>query len=232
MSPRNRLRLSLIALSLTAAAVAARGASISNTFDAGAQGWLISDISSLPGSGSAAPWDAVNQRIHTPDIATWTVFSAPATYLGDLSTYYGGSFSFNLMDNIKDANADTVATFGISSGQTALFWFGGSASTVAMTSFVAGMSEADPRWRLGGLPTDINSGAVPTAAQFQGVLSAVTALRINADWKTAGVDQSDLDNVLLVSAPVPEPGSSTLLALGLAWLGWRKRRGAQESAAA
>ena len=239
MPAPKRLRLTLAFLGL-AASTAAQAVSISSRFDTGNDGWVITDIVSAPGTGLGASWDAANLRITTPDITTWTTFSAPAAYLGNLSAYYGGSFSFDLRDSVKDANADAAATFGIATGTvpsntSILFWFGGSPSTTLMTNFAAPLSETDAHWRLLG-PADlallaflnqaptITSGSAPTSAQFQSMLANVSALRISADWKTGGADDvADLDNVVLASA-VPEPGSAALMAAGLAWLGWRRRK--------
>jgi alkaline phosphatase D len=198
------------------AACSAQAADVVSRFDSSTEGWLVGDISSLPGAGVAATWDSAAQRITTSDIATWTTYSAPATFLGNKLAFYGGSFSFDLTDNLKDDNADSIATFGIASGTTALYWFGGAPSTTAMSSFNAGLSAADSRWRIGGLPTDFASGTAPSAAQFQAVLGALTAIRINADWKTAGNDITALDNVVLAAAPVPEPAAGWLMAAGLA----------------
>lgn len=211
----------LCALGLLAASTAQAAASLSS-FDTGNEGWLVANIIDAPGAGGGADWDSVNQRLTTRDLYTWTTFSAPAALLGNQLAYYGGTLSFDLMDDQKDANADSVATFGIAAGATSMFWFGGSPSTTAMTTFVAGLSETDTRWRLGGSPLDVTSGTAPTQAQFQAVLSALTLLRINADWRTAYNDTAVLDNVLLLS-PVPEPTPALLLAAGLAALAWRRR---------
>jgi hypothetical protein len=211
----------VLALSLLGS-LPAQASTQSYTFDADAQGWLVTDIASTPGVGLAATWDSANQRITTSDIATWTTFSAPPALLGNQSAYYGGSFSFDLQDTLVDANASTVATFGIASGTTALFWFGGAPSTTTLTHFNAVLSETDTLWRFGGLPTDFNSGTAPTAAQFQAVLGSLTSLRINADWKTAGNDQSTLDNVVLQS-PVPEPAQALLWVTGVLVLALRRR---------
>lgn len=209
------LTYALLATAAWVASPAAGAADIASGFDSSAEGWLVSEINALPGSGSPATWDSATQRITTSDIASWTTYSAPPAFLGNLSAFHGGSFSFQLTDNLKDDNADSVATFGIASGATALYWFGGAPSTTAMTSFAAGLGVADTRWRIGGLPTDSTTGTAPTASQFQAVLAAVTAIRINADWRTAGNDITALDNVLLSTTPVPEPASGALLALGL-----------------
>ena len=213
--------IAVCALGLLAAS-SARASAQSSTFDASNEGWLVVNIIDAPGAGTAANWDSVNQRISTRDLAPWTTFSAPAALLGNQMAYYGGSLGFDLTDDQKDANADTVATFGIASGPTSMFWFGGSPSTTAMTTFNAGLSEADARWRIGGSPLDFTSGTAPTQTEFRAVLSALTMLRINADWRTAYNDTAVLDNVVMLS-PVPEPTPAVLLAAGLAAVAWRRR---------
>jgi hypothetical protein len=213
-------RITLAAMSLLIGGLA-QAATRSATFDTDNGGWLVSNISSAVGGGVSATWDNINQRIVTTDIATWTTYSAPASFLGDSSAFYGGSFSFDLQDDMKDANADTVATFGLASGVTTMYWFGGSPA-LAPTHFEAGLSPADTRWRLGGSPLDFSSGAAPTAAEFQAVLSNLTMLRINADWRTAGNDSTTLDNVVVQSA-VPEPAQLWLLGAGIACLAWQRR---------
>ena len=212
-----------LAVGLAASAASAQAAQIASHFDSNAEGWRVSDISNPPGAGSVANWDSIMQRITTSDISAWTTYSAPVAFLGNKLGYYGGSFSFELTDNLKDLNADSVATFGIASGTTALYWFGGSPSTTSMTSFSASLSAADLRWRINGLPTNLASGSAPTAAQFQAVLGALSAIRINADWKTAGNDLTALDNVVLASAPVPEPSAGWLMGLGAVAVALRLR---------
>lgn len=192
-------------------------------FETGNEGWLVANITDLPGAGTAATWDSANQRITATDIYTWTTFSAPADLLGNRVAFYGGTLSFDLQDTLKDDNADSIATFGIAAGATAMFWFGGSPSTTTLTTFTATLDENDSRWRIGGSPLDIGTGTAPTAAQFQAVLGSLTMLRINADWRTAGVDVSTLDNVVLQSA-VPEPAPAVLLAAGIAALAWRQQQ--------
>ena len=67
-------------------------------------------------------------------------------------------------------------------------------------------------WHLGTL-----AGAAPTAAQFLGVLSNLTALQIRAEYQT-GADTGSLDNVFLATAvagPIPEPETYALMLLGL-----------------
>ncbi|MCV2351795.1 laminin B domain-containing protein [Paucibacter sp. Y2R2-4] len=198
--------LGALALALLSG-VGAQAAGAGSTFDVNADGWSVSD---LPGTSSvSASWEA--GVIRTDDQFAETSFRAPAKFLGNWSSLYGSTLSFDLTEVSIDSNGADYYTALIGSGDQVLYWYGG-APLPTFSTFVASLSAADTRWRLGGTGFNPASGAAPTEAQFQTILGNVTRLQINAEFKT-GPDDSRLDNVLL--GPVPEPASLVLLALGL-----------------
>lgn len=187
---------------------AAAQAVVSSTFDADADGWTVTDVTGGP--SSAPTW--TSGVIKTTDLYNWTTFLAPPKFTGDVSAYIGGTLKFDLQDTLKDANADNYFTVSINSGAGNLMWFGGSPSTTSLTAFSALLDSSAPGWRLNSAVGDPNSGVAPSPAQFAAVLSSVTRLHIDADWRS-GPDEVTLDNVFL--SPIPEPSSVLLLMAGL-----------------
>lgn len=145
-------------------------------------------------------------------------FAAPAKFLGGDSMFYNGSFGFQLMNDSSVDNLGALLSITDGSGDTL---------THSLSPFASG-SYASFSFTLNPTGGWLYDGAmVPTAAQFQAVLSDVSSLFIPGDLHN-GPENMSLDNVILAApAAVPDTGSTAVLlglsALGLACVGTRVR---------
>ena len=132
--------------------------------------------------------------------------SAPSKFLGDLSSFFGGSISFDA----RDVNG--VASDLLSPGP----WFGtvtitGTSGT-SMATFAgtaAGQPPADGQWHPYSRP--LLSGV--WSGNFPAVLSNVTGIAVQLEFNNAMVEKAGLDNFTL--SAVPESGIASLLLCGL-----------------
>lgn len=205
-----------VALFANVTFTSAHAAGAASNFNSDADGWYISDY--LGNNSAVANWSA--GVIQTDDKFGETSFHAPTKFNGDWSGLYGSTLSFDLTEVGRDTNAGSYYTAVIASGSNVLYWYGGAPTTV-FTTFVASLTASDTRWRLGGTGFNPASGVAPTEAQFQGILSNVTRLQVNAEFIT-GADNTRLDNVIL--GPVPEPEAYAMLLAGLGLMGAIARR--------
>jgi len=215
--------LAAVALLSVAAAAQAGPAPVQSRFDADTENWRVANLLSLAAPSQAASFEAGTQRISTNDLFSWTVFAAPAKFLGNQSAFLGGSLSFELSDSLKDATADIFPTLMLQSGANLLAWFGGAPGT-SLTSYSAVLT-ASPAWQkiIGYEITGLPILAAASNADLSTVLGALQGIYINADWKTAGNDHAELDNVNLVGV-VPEPSAWLMLLAGLAAVAIARRK--------
>ncbi len=215
------MRLNSMRLAVSASLVLASAASaqIVSTFDADDEGWgTLNDARNFTWTdalgnpaGAIRATDATNGQI-------W-YFSAPSAFLGNQSSFYGGSLSWDVLGitgnqtSIVD-RADIMLTGGglqlgvdldvlpLTSGWTS--WMGlidASADWKLIDSFANGTLTA----------TDATEGDLRT------VLGSLDGLYIRGEY-TNGADASAIDNVNLVPSP------SALAMLGLGALGAARRR--------
>ena len=198
-----RIRPLLILLSLPAFA-----GTIVSTFDTSFEGWAVAgdgpatSVTYLSSGGN--PGGAI-QRVDTSLLA-YMHFQAPAKFLGDLSAYYDGTLSYDLIQTVPDT--DTAWYY------RELLQGGG-----LLILHTVGLPPETANWRHFSVPLNAAAGwiVVPTIedytgtpvtdAVFQSLLANVTALYITGDL-ISGNDMSTLDNVVL--QPVPEPSTGLL----------------------
>ena len=186
---------------------------VSSTFDTGVEGWTgIGDVAApLSWSGTGGN-PGGNVSLVDSVAGGTTYFLAPAAFLGNQSGAIGTSLTFDLKQVFPGAadqfDAPDVILTG--AGLTLAFDLASNPANGSWTSYAVPLTSTG--WHLGTL-----AGAAPTAAQFLGVLSNLTALQIRAEYQT-GSDTGSLDNVVLATAvtgPVPEPETYALMLLGL-----------------
>lgn len=211
-----------LALPILLFAAAGARADITSTFDSDNEGWTTanvdtSDLSIL--SSSAAAWEA-GHLTATETPGQFFVYAAPTKYLGDKSTFYGGSVSFALSDTVRDGlrypnlllrgNGTAIAYFTLPPSAA------GTTYTIPLT---ANPAATNPLTTNGWY--DFNQKPV-SEATLRGVLSNLDRFGVSADWATARQDVTTLDNVI-VAAPVPEPATFAALGLGLLAVVRRRR---------
>ncbi len=196
----NRL-LAVAALHATTVFFAAGvAAAATSTFDAGTEDWsALGDVAGpvqwLAADGNPGGYISVEDSV-TGGV---TYFSAPPAFLGDQTAFLGRALVFDLRQHIPGApnqfKDDDVVLIG--GGLTLVHDFLDNPPIGIWTSYTVPLEPSS--WKLGA--------SVPSAAEFEQVLSALTALHIRAEYQT-GADVGDLDN----AAFVPEP---SLVSLGL-----------------
>ncbi len=166
----------------------------------------------------------------TDDYGT-VAFFAPSKYLGNQLGDYGSNLTFDLRAELGNDGTSYAGVFLFGNGQVisrAITPPG----TSTYTSYTVGLTETG--WNFYSSGGNQGTTAV-TLTQFRTVLSNLTGLAIQADWKT-GSDLTDLDNVVLngtAAVPTPEPASLFLLASGFTALAftryWRSKSSASAS---
>jgi hypothetical protein len=195
-------------LGLFAVSLSSAFASVESRFDTDAEGWL--------GVNLAFP----SLNVLSTDVPTWVsgtirvvengsglyVFGAPSAYLGNKSEYYGGELSFDLASATSDGIAYPTVMLR---GNGVVLYTSLAAPSPSLQRYATRLNES---FWFNGL------GQAATAAEFHTALSNLDSLGILADWTSATVDTTTLDNVVMT----PEPATMAALALGLIML--RKRR--------
>jgi alkaline phosphatase D len=185
-------------------------------FSSDIQGWLVAEFPNSPGpfttplTTSAPSWVSTggnpNGYIEAVDLTgNANFFQAPPSYLGDRSEAYGFTLQFDIRDillsgTLYDGDPDVILVGG---GLTLVADIGPAPTPDVWTHYSAQLSES------GGWRIDNFGGALVTAAQFQTVLSSLTALFIRGEF-IAGNERDNLDSVIFV----PELSSATLLLCG------------------
>jgi hypothetical protein len=168
---------------------------VGSTFDKGIDGWRIEGDAQ---GGSALPnyeETGGNPGGHISAIddvqgGVW-YFVAPANFRGDKSEFYGGTITFDLIQNRTDSqfSSDDIK---LSGGGIDLVYDFGDADThprTDWTAYSATLEESDD-WIVDG------TGEQATAEQIQTVLADVTRLHVRGEY-VSGSDTGYLDNPTL-----------------------------------
>jgi hypothetical protein len=194
----------------------ARGDIISD-FSSGSEGWRVVSFENLTTDNFSikATYDPTFNAsggnpggfISTTDQDDGDLtFSAPAKFLGNVSGATG--LSYDLIYPVGTINYQPTDVILMGNGETLLWksnpdivpgpsWSGVNLDFLPSTEWHVGTS----------------NGALATATDFDNVLGNLSGLFIRGEFTTGLVETPGLDNVRLagVSAPVPEPGTLTMM---------------------
>ncbi|MEM7473456.1 MAG: laminin B domain-containing protein [Planctomycetota bacterium] len=216
MSIRSISRAALLPFLVLVTSTAVRADVIVSDFEGGTEGWQLSGDSSTATPDHIASDGNPGAFIRGFDTAVGGVwyFAAPAKFLGNRSTSYGGTLQyslrqrgsgsiFNSQDIIIDGAGLTLRLVNTPPIPSSSTW----------TQYVATLDETDP-WTLA-------SGGNPTQAEFQSVMADLQSLRIRGEF-IVGSDNGDLDSVSMTA--VPEPSHLGVLAFTCVLLRWRRAK--------
>lgn len=214
------LRLIRLCLLFATLAASARAQVVLSDFETGLDGWLPYTAGTHDAAVSVS-WNATAGVggsgalvLNDPGTGADDYFVAPAKFLGDKSSCYGGTLSFALeltLSAVSGLPENLLLTGG---GLTIAASLSPAPTTGGFTSYSLSLVETSG-WHLAGTAT------APTQMQMQSILGNLTEFRLLGDWGN-GAEAARLDNVRL--AAVPEPSTLLLLAAGGALIGLVRRR--------
>lgn len=187
---------------LLANAVAAN-AQVASSFDSGLDGWAGSggSISFVPSGGNSGGF---LQQVDTT--GSFMSVIAPAKFVGSLSSYLGGTLSFDAK-NISNLPSDLPSP-GPWFGTVTITGAAGSA-TATLAGAIAGNPPPDGQWHTYSAQLDNASWGGGLAS----VLSNVTGIAVQLEFNNVIVETAGFDNFKV--SPVPEPSAASFLLLGL-----------------
>ena len=191
----------------------ATAASIESTFDADLEGWTTSvggDLAFVSTGGNGGGF------LQQTDLDLSDMFvSAPAKFLGDLSSFLNGTLSFDARQ--VSGNGEKYAPFGF-----VTIFNGGN----AISADIAGPEAPAIDWTTFTVTLDAASFGT-TSAAVADVLSNVTMMMVQLESQIGVVEVTGMDNFRLVSA-VPEPSTLALGVIGIAGAIFTRRRAVTE----
>lgn len=190
---------------------------ISSTFDNGAEDWTgVGAVSISWQSSGGNPGGYLRFDDTGPDGYR---AAAPGAFLGDLSIFNQGTFSFDYrVLNNTPGNPDFAGIVRIYSST------GGFATADLIPSLSS--STTSTNWATYSLPLVAPLWGIILESEWQELLADVAWIDISMEPGDFP-DASALDNVILSSAsspPVDEPATLALLGLGLAGIGFARKK--------
>jgi uncharacterized repeat protein (TIGR01451 family) len=167
----------------------AASAAITSVFDANNEGWQTFGDATSPTATFQATGGNPGGRVCATDArqGIFWYFQAPAKFLGNVSSAYNRTLSFDLRQSATDSPSAADDIILIGGGLTLVFNTPNDPGT-DWTSYTVSLNEAG--WR----NTATNQPA--TQSEMLQTLSALTALRIRGEYRS-GPDTGCLDNVVL-----------------------------------
>lgn len=203
-------------------------AAVTTNFSTGTEGWTLGDADNpavFPVGNGTLSWN--------PGYITGTenaggpinVFFAPPSYLGNQSSAYGSTISFDLRAQSTTDGTAYSAVYLFGNGQVISNASTFPATGSSFTNFSFNLNETSG-WRIYTGGGYYGSTSVDQAT-FQAILANLTNVGIMMDWLT-GFDTIDLAQVSFgPNSAVPVPAALPLFAtalIGGGVIAWRKRR--------
>jgi hypothetical protein len=205
----------------------AMAATISSTFDSDVDGWTATNVLAGSPSHVAAGGNPGGYLFIDNNEGNIAYVSAPAKFLGNLTSYIGGTLSF-------DSNQLTGT--GIWIGQPGLPDTG---VVYIIGPTITGIRDLQPGTVPVGSWLSHSANLVAadwglSAADFATLMANVTAIRVHLE-ATFGAETNGFDNFVLQSASteppasdIPEPATVTIVAAGLGLIAFRRGRSARD----
>ena len=188
---------------------------VTSTFDTDTEGWSgINGVFNFHQVGTGGQSGGYVRGTDSGSGVVW-LFNAPAAYLGDKSSFYGGTLSFYLKQFTVDVPFVTnLPDVKISGNGVSIVLDAGLDPGADWTFYSVDLKPG--AWHL-----DTLDGALATAADIQTALANVADFRIRAEYSQT-LDVDGLDTVVL--SAVPEPQTYLLMMAGLGVVGFAARR--------
>jgi len=203
----------LLGLTILVAALEANATTLSSDFATDLEGWTISSGSGALSYAATGGNPGGYLFVDNAEGAIIVRAIAPAKFLGDLSSFNGGTLSF-------DGNLLTKGSVPFYSpyGQVRI-------STTSGTPATLDLAPGDPAigvWTSYGVPLDAATWG-QTPARWAEILSNVTEIAIVLE-AVSGLETNGFDNFAITS--VPEPSAATLVAFAALapWVARQVRR--------
>lgn len=207
-------KFTLLATALTAGVLAS----------ASAHANIVADPSFELGAGAGSPWVQTSANFGTPLCAVVDCGSAGDTVgprTGDWFAWFGGTSA------LEAASVAQLVT--LADGTASLsFWFSHAAGANA-NDYIEVVLNTTPVWRYDGNGALLGQGYTEITVNLDAFATGATyALSFYSQSGLDGIVSNFLvDDISVVTAPIPEPGTYGLMALGLAGLLVARRRAAQ-----